>query len=299
MQVTPAAIRALDKGFNQIFQSAYDETRNWGQDLATTVPSSHKSEVYGFMKRLLAMREWVGPRVIDNLESESYTLVNKTFEKTVGVMVNDIEDETLGVYNPLMGELGRLQKKWPDQQLKSVLQAGTSGLGFDGQAFFSSTHDLDPAGNQSNNFTSSALTPTNYEAVRVAMMSHTGEDGEPLGVMPNKLFVPPQLEREGLEILKAVTIEGSSSNSKENVLRGTAELVVIPELANEATTWYLADCTGAMKPLIWQLRQSPSLVAKNGPQDDNVFHDDQVLWGSKARGAAGYGPWWLMARATA
>ena len=80
-----------------------------------------------------------------------------------------------------------------------------------------------------------------------------------------------QLEREGLEILKAVTIEGSSSNSKENVLRGTAELVVLPELANEATTWYLADCTGAMKPLIWQLRQSPSLVAKNGPQDDQRY----------------------------
>ena len=36
---------------------------------------------------------------------------------------------------------------------------------------------------------------------RVAPLAFTGEDGEPLGVMPNLLVVPPQLEREGKEIL--------------------------------------------------------------------------------------------------
>ena len=300
MQITPSAIRSLDKGFNRLFQGAYDSTAMWGPRLATTVPSSHKSEVYGFMKRLLAMREWIGPRVIDNLESEAYTLINKTFEKTVGVMVNDIEDDTLGVYNPLFSELGRIASKWPDQQLKETLQAGTSGLGFDGVPFFATTHDLDPAGNQSNNYTGTALSAANYQLVRANMMSLTGEDGEPLAVMPNTLVVPPQLERTARTIVNADMIPNDSGNAAQtNVLQGSAEVLVIPELANEATTWYLADTTGALLPLIWQLREAPRLVNKNRMDDDNVFFDDQILYGSKARGVAGYGPWWLMSRAIA
>ena len=78
----------------------------------------------------------------------------------MGVNRDDIEDDQLGVYNPLFDELGRNARKWPDQVLKTVLQAGTTNLGFDGVAFFASTHPLNPAGNQSNNFTTTALSAT-------------------------------------------------------------------------------------------------------------------------------------------
>ena len=33
--------------------------------------------------------------------------------------------------------------------------------------------------------------------------------------------------------------------------------------------------------------------------DDNVFFDHQLIWGSDAEGAAGYGPWFLGSRAIA
>lgn len=297
MQITPNAIRSLDKGFSRIFQSAYGEAPEWGSRIATTVPSSHSEQVYGWMKRMLAMREWLGPRVIDNLEAEAYTIRNKTFEKTFGVPVNDIEDDNLGVYSIKMQELGRIARKWPDQQLKTVLQDGTSGTGFDGVAFFGSTHALNPAGNQSNNFTGTALTLENYATTREAMMSYTGEDGEPLGVMPNLLIVPPQLDLQARRIINGDLIGNAGGTAAEsNVLRGSADVLVIPELANQATTWYLADVSGALKPLIWQLRQAPTLTSKTDLDDDNVFHHDQYLWGAKARGAPGYGPWWLMSR---
>lgn len=295
MLITGAEIAALNKGFSKVFRSAYDETAEFSSRIATTIRSNHSTEVHGWMARLDAMREWLGPRQIDNLTTHEYVLVNKTFEKTVGVSVNDINDDSLGVYEPRMAELGRIARKWPDQQMKAVIQAGTSTTGFDGQNFFSSTHDLDPAGNQSNNFTSSALSATNFDTVWAAMAAYTGEDGEPLGVMPNLLVVPPQLAKEAKEIVAAERLASGATN----VLNGIVDVLVVPELANEATTWYLMDTTKGIKPFIWQLRETPTLTQLTKDDDANVFMLDQYVWGIKARGVGGYGPWWLCARSIA
>ncbi|MBX3131632.1 MAG: Mu-like prophage major head subunit gpT family protein [Polyangiaceae bacterium] len=295
MIITPATIAALQTTFSSIYRSAWDATVDWGSRVATTVPSSTRSNTYGWMKRLPSLRKWLGPRLIQNLSAHKYELTNEPYELTVGVDRDDIEDDNLGVYNPIIGDMARSARKWPDQLLKTILQGGTSGLGFDGVAFFASTHALDPAGNQSNNFTGTALSDVNFGSVRAAMGSYKGEDGEPLGVMPQLLIVPPQLEDTAN---KLVTAE-YGANGATNVQRGQASVLVIPELANQATTWYLADVSRPIKPLIFQNRKAPEMVSKTAPTDDNVFHQRQFLWGVDARGAAGYGPWFLMARAIA
>src|SRR5688572_11386172 len=145
------------------------------------------------MQRLLKMRKWEGPRLIQNLKTHAYLLENEPFETTVGVKRRDIRDDQLGVYGNLFQEMGRVGRLLPSQQLKIVLQTGITNLGFDNVAMFSNAHPLNPAGNQSNNFTTTALTGPNFATVRAAMASYTGEDGEPLGVEPNLLIVPPQL----------------------------------------------------------------------------------------------------------
>jgi phage major head subunit gpT-like protein len=127
------------------------------------------------------------------------------------------------------------------------------------------------------------------------MRAYTGEDGEPLGVDPRLLIVPPQLEKEALEIVAA---ERNSSGAT-NVLRGTAEVLVVPELANEGTVWYLADVSKGIMPLVFQMRQEPVITAMDQPTDEGVFSENQMRVGVKARGAAGYGLWWLIARAAA
>jgi phage major head subunit gpT-like protein len=295
MLVTKAAIQQLQVGFSGLYREGWNITTPKLVSLATKVPSTTRTNTYGWMGRLLKMRKWDGPRVIQNLNTFAYQLENEPYELTVGVDRDDIEDDQLGVYNPLFDELGRNGAKWPDQVLKTALQAGTTNLGFDSVAMFSTAHTLNPAGNQSNNFTGTALTGPNFSTVRAAMAAYTGEDGEPLGVNGNVLIVPPALEDTANTI---VTAEFGSSGST-NVQRGQASVVVVPELANQPTTWYLADNNNAIKGLVWQLRKAPQFVSKTELTDDNVFFQKQFIWGIDARGVAGYGPWFLLARAIA
>jgi phage major head subunit gpT-like protein len=66
---------------------------------------------------------------------------------------------------------------------------------------------------------------------------------------------------------------------------------------NGATSvWYLADLSAPIKPLILQKRKEVEFVSKTALTDDNVFFSREFIWGVDGRGAAGYGPWWLMAR---
>jgi phage major head subunit gpT-like protein len=299
--LTGATIAALQTTFDQQFRSGYADSPTYSQNFTTTVPSSVRTNTYGWMARLPSMRQWIGARTIQNLTTHDYTLTNLPYELTIGVDRDDIEDDNLGVYSPMFQEMGRAASKLMDQRVRTALQAGaTTGLCFDGNAFFDTTHDLDPAGNQSNNFTGTALTAANYASTRQTMMAYTGEDGEPLGVMPNLLIVPPQLEDEARTILNSqIILDSTGTAGVTNVYLNSASLLVVPELANQATTWYLADTSRPIKPLIWQNRRSPQLVSMASPDDINVFNNKQLLWGVDGRGAAGYALWWLMARAIA
>jgi phage major head subunit gpT-like protein len=294
MLITQASIQTLQTTFSTIFRSGWTATDPKLIQVATVVPSSTRTNTYGWMARLLKMRQWDGPRVLQNLNTFAYILENAPYELTVGVDRDDISDDQLGVYNPLFDELGRQAKKWPDQVLKTVLQAGGTNLCFDGLPFFSASHPLNPAGAQANLFTSTALTAANFSTVRSTMMAYTGEDGEPLGVQPNLLIVSPTLEDTANQIVKA----NYNAAGATNVQMGQASVLVVPELGNQATVWYLADATHAIKPLVWQLRKAPEFVNKTEPTDDNVFFQRQFVWGVDARGAGGYGPWFLMAKAS-
>ena len=295
---TSANVAELSRGFSKVFEKARSGTPTWGSKLAMTIPSTHSVEIHSFMARMLAMREWVGPRLLDSMKNHEYVLRNRKFEKTVAVPVDDIEDDSLGIYDLRFQELARIVEKHGDQILKEALQAGTSANGFDGVPFFSANHTLNPAGVQSNNFTSTALTGPNLNTVLTAMYTWTGEDGELLGVLNGgqpTLVIPPQLLLTAKGIVNAELTGGGNTN----VQNGQATIMVIPELANQPTTWYVADLSGPIKPLIHQVRKKGVLVAKTSPDDENVFNDDQYIWGTKVRDAAGYGPWWLMARAIA
>lgn len=308
MIVNPSTLDALYYNFRLDFQGALDQTPIWHEQVATTVPSGGRSNIYAWAKRIPALREWVGERVVNNLEGRGYQIINKKFEDTVEVSKDDVEDDNLGMYSIQVKQLGEQSAKWPDYTLADMIAAGTTNLAFDGQPFFSASHPVDMSNaalsTYSNLFATTALTPANYQAVRVAMMSYKGEDNKPLNVMPDLLVVPPQLEATAKQILNADFIVNafgvnSSTGSQTNVLKGSANILVLPELLGEADAWYLLATKKVIKPFVWQLRSAPMLTALTAPTSENVFWRSSFVYGVDARGNAGYTLPFLAARAKA
>jgi phage major head subunit gpT-like protein len=293
--ITQANLDALRIVFSKGFEKAYGEAPSWWAELATKVPSSTASNRYGWVAQMVKLREWLGPRVALNLSEHEYTIRNRKFEGTREVDRDQIEDDNLGMYQSiLIPQLAQAVKKHPDQLLKTLLQSST--LAFDGLSLFNDAHlTFNGSGTYDNKFAGTALSLTNFGVVWAAMAGYTGEDGEPLGVMPDLLIVPPQLKKTALEIVNATLIATGGTN----VLQGWARVLVVPELANQPTVWYLADTSKGIKPFVWQVRRSPEFVSRDNLSDPKVFEQEKFTYGVNYRGEVGITLPFLISQSTA
>lgn len=142
MLVTAANLQLLRVGFNTEYQNAFDAVPKMKDKVAKTVRSSTASNTYGWLKGLTGLREWVGPRVIDNLSEASYQILNKHFEKTVAVSRNMIEDDNLGMYSDGFSMMGDGAARLPEELVWALLRDGFSTNCWDGQFFFDTDHPV-------------------------------------------------------------------------------------------------------------------------------------------------------------
>ena len=142
--VTPAIVTALYTSWRGDFKNGVESAKPQWSQIATEVKSSSKSNTYGWLGKFPKMREWIGDRVINSMQAHGYTITNKTFESTVGVDRDDIEDDNVGVYTPIFEEMGRTSEIQPDELIYGLLSAGTSTLCYDGQNFFDTDHPVYP-----------------------------------------------------------------------------------------------------------------------------------------------------------
>jgi len=292
MIINKGNLSALFTGYKTVFNEAFAGAPSDFEKIAMTVPSTTKQETYAWLGATTQFREWLGDRVIQNLKSHDYTIKNKSFENTVGVNRDDIEDDTYGVYKPLIGQLGQDAKQHPDSLVFALLAAGFATVCYDGQYFFDVDHEVGGASvsntgggagtawylldtsrmvkpiifqkRKDYRFVSmdadsdeavfsrkevrygvdarvnvgfglwqlayaskQPLDAAAYAAARAAMMGFKSDAGQPLGIRPNLLVVPPGLEKAGFEVLKAERDAAGATN----VYRDTAGLLVTPYLA--------------------------------------------------------------------
>lgn len=142
--ITPDLLTSLRTGMSTIFQASVRDTPTHWAKIATHVPSSTSSNTYGWLGQFPKLREWVGSRVVKDMAASGYSLTNKLYEGTVGVSRVDIEDDNIGIYTPMMQEVGRATATHPDELVFALLAVGHSTLCYDGQNFFDSDHPVYP-----------------------------------------------------------------------------------------------------------------------------------------------------------
>jgi phage major head subunit gpT-like protein len=321
MDLTPVALNVFFYDLVAQYNKGYKAAPSYFEEFCITRPSKGRQSLYGWVDRVPKLRQWIGPREIQNLVAQEYTVANILFELTVGISRSNLEDDIFNFYGGTPSQVGKQSKTWPDDVITPLLQAGTTTNSFDGVPFFSANHPIDTtsqvSGTQSNRFDSSTsgiapLNATNAASIIASMASLLGRDGKPLGFRATHVMVPPQLQFAAHQIFdsqiitQAVTSAGVIGNPTSsvvgvaatgNVLNGTCKIIVNEFLANDANTYYFFDLRDKeMQPMLWQLRKAPEFVWLNRPDDPNVFNLDQYLYGVRARGNAGYGLWFTAAR---
>ena len=74
--------------------------------VATEIPSTTAANQYPWLGALQGVREWIGDRVVGNVALHDWTIKNKTWEHTIGIKRDEIEDDQYGVYTPLVQQQG-------------------------------------------------------------------------------------------------------------------------------------------------------------------------------------------------
>ena len=288
--------------FNIAFKNANAESMY--KRLATTIPSTSKTNTYDWLGKFPQMHEWVGKRVLKDMSESSYQITNKKYESTLGVERTDIEDDNLGLYSAIAQSMGQEANDFLDREVAKLLTNGFSATCYDGQNFFDEEHPVYPntdgtgtATLVSNIFKKTAsdngtpwfllslnrplkplihqertkmelesltdvkvegvfmedqyrfgiryrgnfgyglwqqalaskadLDDANFEAAYTQMQGFKRDGGDPMGIMPTALVVPPELQSDAEKILKRTTLANGAGNINYNKV----ELIVNPWLA--------------------------------------------------------------------
>ena len=142
MIINQASLSSIYKSFNTIFSEAFAATKVFWTRVAMQVPSKTKTEIYKWLGAFPKMREWIGDRVIQNLSQFEMSVTNKPWELTIEVDREDIEDDTIGLYNPIVQMHGQSTAEQPDEAIFGLLPLGFTTECYDGQYFFDTDHPV-------------------------------------------------------------------------------------------------------------------------------------------------------------
>lgn len=261
--------------FAEVFQgdSAHAENYNKYCLVDSRIGSNYE---FDFLSGFPLPREWKGKKVSKSTRANKHRIATKPYEATTSVdMIEYNQQPALvgaQIRSWLGGARGFINKLVVDKL------TDTTGLGYDGVAFFSTVHPNDDGTTQSNK-TTSALSQTTFRAAATAMSAFTDSAGRPLGVKPSKLIVGPALQYIARDIIEAksrtqgITGTGTLDTSTvvaaaaiENVVSNDGvELIIEPFLVGTAANyWFLVGEAADAKPLVVNIARAPY------PQDNTA-----------------------------
>ena len=298
MSLTTAQAQAKLRDLTATFDRGSDAAQPFYPAVCTIAPSDGYDEKYGWLGSLPTVKEWIGDRKFQQLRAADYAITNKSWESSLLFKREDIEDDRLGMYGPVLEDLAAEATHHPDSLWFEMLINGESNLCFDGQAFFDTDHSWGDSGTQSNDLTATvsdtaAVTAaefkTAYHAARESMLNYKRDNGQfyhrptVAGLGNLLVLVPTEMELAAHEAINSTLLGGGNTN----IVLERPQIVTSPHLTN-ATKFYLFHTGQALKPFVFQARRPLSRQMKG--MDDREFKDVKFM--TDARYNVGYLAWW-------
>lgn len=271
----------------------------WWTRLAMRFASSQESETYKWLGMVPQVREWKGGRQVRPLRSQGVTIVNKVWESTIRIDADEQRRDKTGQIMVRVNEMARRVATHPNKLLSELVQSGASGAGYDGVAYFSTSHSEGDSGTQSNSISYDAGTPTAptdeemYNAIVrgiAQIISFKDDQGEPMNESAREflVMVPMAFLSQTLVALSSNLIDSSSNPLAER------EPFRVTWVANPRLSWTdkfaVFRTDGEARPFIFQeeLPVQLQILAEGSELEAN---ENQHQYGVKAIHQAGYGFW--------
>lgn len=159
MDNNPQTLAALNTAFTTAFNTAFYGAETTYQRICMTVNSTTASNTYPKLSDMPRMREWLGDRVINRFGISAFEIVNRKFENTIAIGVDEIDDDQVGIYSTTSADFGQTAAELPDDLAWEQVELGFDTAHYDGQNFFDPDHPVeDESGNEQSvsNFTDGA-----------------------------------------------------------------------------------------------------------------------------------------------
>jgi len=279
---------------------------SWIDSVSNLFDSNQESETYKWLGMAPGMREWIGGRQAKGFRNDGITIVNKNFEATLEVLVDEIRRDKTGQVMVRVRELAeRTNAHWASL-LSALVIAGESTACYDGQFFFDTDHLEDDSGSQSNDIVSDVTTTTaptsgEFETAILksieAILGFKDNQGEPMNENA-KLFevmVPvPFMSSAAGAIGSQIIVDSSTSRTNRILTLGTLGGFQVALRVNPRLTWTTKFATfradGQTKALIRQEEEGVTISAI-AEGSELEFKERKHNYGVKAIRNVGYGYW--------
>ncbi len=260
----------------------------WTQQHACcdVIPTKGKVAKVKMAERSFGVHEFLDERQKSSISHFDHTIEVKKWANAITMKVDDLSDEdlNLGMYRPIIGDMGDDFLEHKHQIIIDLFNAGfagTLGLAYDGQYFFDTDHALMDGSSQSNKGTAVFADTALYAAIK-AMVKMKRPNGLLANIQPTHGFFPETLR----SAVEAVLNKRTVANGSDNPLYKRIEPIFDPRFdAVSETAWFVGDLSKMAKPFYWADRSGVTPDYSNA----NEFESDRVSWGAKARYNASYG----------
>lgn len=250
-------------------------------------PSPMRELLFGEESSVKAMEHYQGigslglvPKFTGSVQYKDFaggykkTIMN--FEFAEGIMVERtlVDDEQYGEINRRARSLGDSFDITVEHDAASIFanaftdtglnRMGDSIAGADGVGLCSLVHPLSPSntGSTQANEGTLSLSLANVNTTRTAMLRLTDDKSQLVGVNPDMILVPPELERTAIQIVSERALyEPGGAQFDLNMFAGRIKPVVWNRLT-DTNAWFLIDSRLMKEHLIFQWRIKPEFAAE-------------------------------------
>tara|TARA_Y100000310_G_scaffold152539_1_gene152021 strand:+ start:5365 stop:6315 length:951 start_codon:yes stop_codon:yes gene_type:complete len=236
-------------------------------------------------------------------------ITNFTFVDGVIVDRQMLEDDEFG---EIVTRSSAFADSFADTQEDDAMQVFSNGFtdsgtnrmgqttnGADGVALMSTAHPYSPrqSGTTQSNEGTLQLNLANAETTRVNMAKLTGDKGQRLGIRPDTILVPVDLEQKALQVFpqggNPNVFEPGSAEFDVSIfasrIGGHSMTVIVWNLLTDTDAWFMMDSRLMKQHLKWQERVAPSLG--QGTLSDD---EEKVRWNGRMRYGMGWTHWsWI------